>query len=63
MVKDNKLYDLLGVDPSVSETDLKKAYRKKVSCSLHRCACACGGDAGRRRGKQSWEIIHGEVFT
>ncbi|ORY81974.1 chaperone protein dnaJ [Protomyces lactucae-debilis] len=28
MVRDSKLYDTLGVDPSASESDLKKAYRK-----------------------------------
>ncbi|SCU97913.1 LAFA_0G14180g1_1 [Lachancea sp. 'fantastica'] len=28
MVKDTKLYDLLGVQPSANETELKKGYRK-----------------------------------
>ncbi|SCU78710.1 LAMI_0A05578g1_1 [Lachancea mirantina] len=28
MVKDSKLYDLLGVSPSANETELKKGYRK-----------------------------------
>lgn len=30
MVKDTKLYDLLGVAPSASESDIKKAYRKSA---------------------------------
>ena len=30
MVKDTKLYDILKVDPKVSESDLKKAYKKLV---------------------------------
>lgn len=30
MVRDTKLYDLLGVDPSVSDRDLKKAFMKKA---------------------------------
>lgn len=30
MVKDKKLYDLLGIDPSASEQEIKKAYRKQA---------------------------------
>lgn len=30
MVKDTKLYDLLGILPSASETEIKKAYRKQA---------------------------------
>jgi len=28
MVRETKLYDLLGVSPSATQADLKKAYRK-----------------------------------
>lgn len=28
MVQDKKLYDALGIDPSASDADIKKAYRK-----------------------------------
>ncbi|CAK9437389.1 uncharacterized protein LODBEIA_P17670 [Lodderomyces beijingensis] len=30
MVKDKKLYDLLGVEPSASEAEIKKGYRKQA---------------------------------
>lgn len=28
MVRDTKLYDILGISPDASDNDLKKAYRK-----------------------------------
>jgi hypothetical protein len=38
MVKDTAYYDILGVTPDVTDTDLKKAYKKKAIqvCSHHR---------------------------
>lgn len=33
MVRETKLYDLLGVSPSATQADLKKAYRKVSTLS------------------------------
>lgn len=61
MVDTKKFYDLLGVDQSCSETELKKAYRKKVRLDGRDRADRAGAPAAPRQEPQRGGSVQGRV--
>lgn len=41
MVKETEYYDVLGVSPTATEADIKKAYYMKVNFEFHPCDRMC----------------------